>query len=505
MRGQREILLKARQFGFSTLILALFFLDTISTPHTSTVVVAHDAESTERLFMMVQRFYESLPDGLRPRTKYANRREYLWPDLDSYFYVGQAGSKDFGRGSTLNNVHMSEVGSWDHADELVSGLLQAVPADGNVFVESTAKGLGNWFHAEYIAAEKGDSAFTPRFFGWHQHEEYQREPEPGFVPTAEERKAQEAYDLSLAQVAWMRDKQRELRRSGTFPQEYPGNPREAFLTSGNPYFDREYLGELSATLESADYDPLDLNVSEEIPAPYALLKRAYRDEELLLWVKPQAGAAYVISADTAEGLTDEGDHDYCAADVFDAETWEQVAHFHGRWEPHEYGLLLTELGRWYNLALLGIERNNHGHAVLNAAKFTAEYPESRDGRSGLYLHEEWDEQKKDKQKKLGWPTTVKTKFFALDTLGTLLDERSLGLNCRQTVSELLTFVKKPGGKAGGEGKCHDDAVTSLSIAAALLKLRPRSKSWAQDTAFLKELRERPGRFSGLLLEGAPEG
>ncbi|RYX80921.1 hypothetical protein EON83_26285, partial [bacterium] len=66
LQGARELILKSRQFGFSTLILALLFLDTINTPHTQTVVVAHDMDSTIRLFQMVQRFYKHLPEP-KPR------------------------------------------------------------------------------------------------------------------------------------------------------------------------------------------------------------------------------------------------------------------------------------------------------------------------------------------------------------------------------------------------------------------------------------------------------
>jgi hypothetical protein len=170
--GIREVLLKARQFGFSTLILGLFFLATINHPHTSTVVVAHDADSTERMFQIVQRFYESLPASRRAKTRYANRREYLWPEIDSSFFVGTAGAKDFGRGSTINNAHLSEVAFWPDAEDLVAGLLQAVPADGNVIIETTANGLGNWSYKEYQAARRRESVFVPRFYAWFLDDSY---------------------------------------------------------------------------------------------------------------------------------------------------------------------------------------------------------------------------------------------------------------------------------------------------------------------------------------------
>ncbi len=237
LRGQREILLKARQFGFSTLILALLFLDTVNTPNTQTVVIAHDADSTERLFQIVQRFYRLLPEARRPRTKYANRREFLWPDIDSYFFVGTAGAGEFGRGGTINNVHGSEVAFWPNADDIVTGLLQAVPADGTVFLETTANGQGNWFYDEFQAADiRGDSAFTPRFFGWHLHPEYRTKPALDFQRAPDEQRLAEQFGLDDAQLQWRRGKVRELRKK--FPQEYPLHAREAFLTSGGRILDR---------------------------------------------------------------------------------------------------------------------------------------------------------------------------------------------------------------------------------------------------------------------------
>lgn len=467
LRGLREILLKARQFGFSTLILALFFLDTIATPHTQTVVIAHDTETTEKLFRIVQKYYNNLPEKLKPKTKYANRREFLWPDIDSYFFVGTAGNAEFGRGGTINNVHGSEVAFWPDAETLVAGLLQAVPADGNVFLETTANGFGNYYQEEYARARIGDSVFADRFFAWFENPEYVMSAD-GLELTEEELKVKATFGLSDDQMAWRRHKKKELREK--FEQEYPSTADEAFLTSGNPYFDRDNLRDLSVQLQEKDFDPIDVIVPPVYPHLAAPSQRG-----LSVWELPIPGRNYVIGADTAEGITEGGDHDYDAADVYDTETWTQVAQLYGQWDTHEYGLMLADLGFWYNTALLGVERNNHGHAVLNAILYTANYPESRGSVSGVYFHQEYDEKKNPTSMRPGWPTTPKTKYFALDGLATSLVSREIHPRSRRTITELLTFVKKPGGKAGGEGKSHDDAVIALSIVDALLKMRPRKR------------------------------
>jgi hypothetical protein len=136
--------------------------------------------------------------------------------------------------------------------------------------------------------------------------------------------------------------------------------------------------------------------------------------------------------------------------------------------------MLADLGRWYNTALIGVERNNHGHAVLNALLHSAGYPQSH-GAGGIYFHQEYDEKKNPTSMRPGWPTTPKTKYFALDGLATSLTGGDIHPRSRRTVSELMTYVKKSGGKAGGEGRSHDDAVIALSIADALLKMRPRKR------------------------------
>lgn len=478
LTGQREIILKARQFGFSTLILALLFLDTINNPNTQTVVIAHDIDSTTRLFQMVQRFYNSLPDEKRPRTQYANRREFLWPDLGSSFFVGTAGNGEFGRGSTINNVHASEIGMWPNAEEIMAGLMQAVPADGNVFQESTAKGVGNYFHEEFERAQSGESALHARFFAWFEHVEYQGAPITD--PSEEEQRLQSLYDLSAEQIGWRRAKLREPGMRTQFVQEYPANPREAFISSGNPYFDMATLEDLAKQLGDAVFDPIPF----EAPAQFVDLAQIprvwgrYAPEEaldsLMVWELPVEGEIYVIGADTAEGINDFGDHDFHSASVWRVSDGAEVARLHTRSiEAHEYGLALADLGLWYNTALLGVERNNHGAAVLAAIRFTKKYPDAlHDTSTGLYLHQAYDEKKNPRERRAGYPTDKISKYFVLDELAAAIEDGHFRPRSRQLVADMMRFVKKKGGKAGAETG-HDDRVMDAALARRMLNLRPR--------------------------------
>ncbi len=456
-----------------------------------------DADNTQSLFSMVRTMYDYLPERKRPKSKYANRTEFYWPDLESRYVVGNAQNLTYGRGKTIHNLHASEVGFWPDAETLLGGLMESVPQDGNVFIETTANGVGNWYHSEYTLAEAGQSVYTPRFFAWFQHPEYRRPVPPDFVRTEDERKLVHQFGLSDEQLEWARWKRKARKK--LFPQEYPSTAAGAFLTSGNPYFDREFLTDLALQLADPAFDPIDVRVpADRHPKLAAVRNHVFEHavkgsdtlgevKALTVWEAPRPGRLYVIGADCAEGINDRGDHDFDAADVLDAETWTQVAHLHGRWDTHEYGLILADLGFWYNTALLGIERNNHGHAVINAALHTAHYPEARSSvANGLYFHQEYDEKKNPTTMRPGWPTTAQSKFFALDGLATSVTEKELHLRSRQTVAQMLTYVKLPGGKAGGEGKSHDDCVISIALATALLKMRPRG-GWGQDPQALGSL------------------
>lgn len=483
LRGVREDILKARQEGMSTLWLALYFLDTINVPLTQTIILAHDIETTNKLFSIVHRFYAHLPPQKKRPKRYSNRREIELADIDSAVFVGTAGGTAVGRGGTVNNAHLSERAWWNDKDgaDIELGLLESIPMDGNVTRETTANGL-NSYYQERQEQERGESVFRPRFFGWPLMPEYRLPVEEGFAPTVEESKLVEDYDLDYEQLNWRREKKKTTKDK--FAQEYPINATEAFLVSGNPYFNREILWEINNRIQQEEFNPKE---GIEIPEKWdrldiddwrnrRLLSPVYGEGLLKIWDTPLPDRTYVISADPAEGLNDFGDHDFCSASVWDAADWIQVAHLHGRWEMVEFGMMQAALGWWYNTALVGVERNNHGHAVLSTMMHVAKYPTMiHIGSGGIYMHQEFDENKKPLAMRPGFPITPKSKFEVLDGLAASIEYQDLKFRSRQTVAELLAYVKKPGKKAGADGKGHDDCVSDAAIGDALLKMRPLSR------------------------------
>ena len=129
-RGQRNIVLKARQMGLTTWAAARFFLKTITQPGTLTLQVAHTQESAEEIFRIVHRFLDCLPERLRKgclRTSRANVRQIVFPIFDSQYRVVSAGERNAGRGMTVQNLHCSELARWpgDPAETL-AGLRAAL-------------------------------------------------------------------------------------------------------------------------------------------------------------------------------------------------------------------------------------------------------------------------------------------------------------------------------------------------------------------------------------------
>ncbi len=236
----RAILLKGRQQGASTYVEGRFIWRTTHNQGVRAFILTHDGESTNALFEMTERYYDSLPKFVKPTTGAANAKELHFDRLDSGYKIGTAGNKAVGRGQTIQYFHGSEVAFWTNASEHTKGIMQTVPdADGTeVIWESTANGVGNFFHEQWKLAEKGQSEFQAIFVPWFWQSEYRKKLQQGFSLSPEEAQLKGHYNLDDEQIFWRRMKIAELTTDGVdgtkaFKQEYPMNAAEAFQVSGS--------------------------------------------------------------------------------------------------------------------------------------------------------------------------------------------------------------------------------------------------------------------------------
>jgi hypothetical protein len=230
----RAIILKGRQQGCSTYVEGRFYWRVTHSKGVKAFILTHDDDATNNLFDIAKRYHENCPDPVKPATGAANAKELYFSGLDSGYKVGTAGNRAVGRSSTVQMFHGSEVAFWPHAQEHAAGILQAIPdGDGTeVFLESTANGIGNYYHQQWQAAESGQSDFIAIFVPWYWQPEYSKDVPEGFALETEDREYMDTYGLNMQQMAWRAAKIIELKDPVLFKQEYPATAAEAFQVSG---------------------------------------------------------------------------------------------------------------------------------------------------------------------------------------------------------------------------------------------------------------------------------
>jgi hypothetical protein len=233
----RAIVLKGRQQGSSTYIQGRYFHKVITQIGKKAFILTHEADATKNLFEMTKRYYEKLPDGLCPVADRASAKELRFVQFDSGYAVGTAGNKGVGRSQTIQLFHGSEVAFWPNAEEHAKGVLQSVSNESGteIILESTANGIGNYFHNMWMAAIKRESEYIAIFLPWYWQNEY-TESDAGLNLTEEEKELLDIYGedgLTTRHIAW-----RRIKISGfssdydagleLFKQEYPFTAEEAF-------------------------------------------------------------------------------------------------------------------------------------------------------------------------------------------------------------------------------------------------------------------------------------
>lgn len=441
--GRRNIWLKARQMGISTMLQGELYHDSVTRVGARGVTISHERKATERLKAKIDLMYRYHPKPA-PVSKYNSKSELTFPSLDSTLYMGTAGGRAFGRGDTVSRAHCSEYAFWPDP-ELLKGLSEAVPLDGRIDIESTANGFGSFFQL-CQDAKKGTNGYTLIFLPWFLEPSYALQPGEvdGFDPrdagtdtwSEDERTCMIkalAYGVNLtpAQMAFRRWKQQTLQRE--FAQEYPEDDMTCFLTSGTPRFNPKKLSGILA----------------RVMPPKRTELIGGTELTLLVWEEPKDGGYYVIGADAAQGLS-AGDDDW--ADVIDWHTGKTVATLMGKAEIYDYADQLCKLGLRYHEAMLAPERKESGIAVVARCKEKA-YP-------NLYYHQEDDGEIADQP---GVDTNVKTRPVMLDEMAQWVEGQPDSFVCEAQVQQMLSFIIK-NGKAQAETGAHDDAVMAGAIA-----------------------------------------
>ena len=398
-RTGRDLVLKARQLGFSTYIQSEMFRREV-TGTRAAITLAHDNDTTQMLRRMADRFYDNCKFGdTQPVREYANAGLATYPEFDSESIIVTAGSKAKGRGGSYTDFHGSEVAFWLDAEKLIAGAMQGGNPD--VILESTPNGAQGYFYKRCLEAIAGDGVWKLHFYPWWWEAEYKIVDEQEIEYTDEESKLVQAHNLTHAQIKWRRNKQKELR--GLFLQEYPEDPLTCFLTSGNSYF-----GDMTGVFTA------------------------------------QMGVEYNSEHEYVAGLDFGQTNDFTAMPVFDKTTKTQVDLLHMRrlpWEEQR-SRIIAKYNQWH-CSSIGVEMNSIGsvnaealtNAGLNVKGFITTNISKAEIMSDLYeaIHT-------DGWKLQDWPVQKQEMFTFVST---------------QTANSVWRLA--------AEGDGHDDTVMGLGI------------------------------------------
>jgi hypothetical protein len=248
-----------------------------------------------------------------------------------------------------------------------------------------------------------------------------------------------------------------------FIVEYPETEEDAFAQSGIGYFDNRKI--ITLVQEAREMD-------NQLPPR--------KDDFITVWEEPHPGHVYVMGSDTAEGLG----ADYSTFKILCVTCRQHAVAYRAHVSIDTFYEQINEYGRKYNTCLVGVERNNHGHAVLLGLRQVCNYPNlymEKEGETRIIV----DLSKKRPEPKYGWHTTAITKPLMCDQLKMAVegdgaeDEHTFQPEYRirdlTFLSECLTF-RQDGNKLSAASGYHDDAIMAEAIAYQMYSIAKRGIS-----------------------------
>lgn len=479
-RPLRYIILKARQMGMSTLTEALIFNFSFMWPGSKSIIVAHEGDASRNLLGMTNLYWQQYVFRSLFTEKYNSKNELTWLETDSSIRVTTAKNTDAGRSNTLQCIHASEVAFWDDAQDTFLSLLNTVPtgyANSFVVLESTANGIGGYFHDTWRAAENGDVEYKPLFFPWYTFKEYRASATGLITPPLRkldtEERALRKLGIDDDQLKWRRWMIRN-RTGGDvekFHQEYPTTPDEAFISTGTNIFPLDHLVRC--------FEPKNGAKGEIIRTATGRIEfKKHEYGELTIFRYPSASKTYgqyFVAGDPTH--TTRGD--YACAQVINRRTLEQVAVWRGKIDPASFGRVLRDLARFYNDAMISSEVEGPGYATIGAL-IESGYPHIWKKRTADkdpgHVHDNY-----------GWSTTRKSKHWAIGVTKKAVIDHDLLIHDKRTFLEMRDYVTLPNGEMGpASNQDNDDTVMAMAIALICHFTEPPLPAYDDDVTFLTE-------------------
>jgi len=469
------IVLKSRQLGMTTLVCIKLLDIALFESNKDIAMIAHTKIAAQEIFSKKAQYaINNLPDSVRAGI---NITKNAWGEIQVQKKNGDMNMftvKNTSRGTTPTNTHISELGKLSKespivAEEIVTGSLSAVATNNEVIIESTAEGaVGHFYDLFMTSWNQRDKiipgSFTasqlcfPVFFPWMldtDNIDTIKETElmtykDMEVDDIDWRIFQEENQLSDKELTWYYTKWNGLmKNTNRLFQEYPTNPMDAFIASGQCYFSQRRIADLLLGAEKTVVPRTYIIEGEELVNEW--------NGPLKIYFKPEKKYTYVVGGDVGQGL-DNGDFSTMA--VVCEQTGTLCAVYRARIEPDSFADELVVVAKYFNNAKIVCESNKDGLWVNTKIFNTIGY-------SNIYIQQAYDTVNKKYSKKLGWETTKKTRDLSLNALRKQFASTKEWYN-KELLEEMQTFVMNKRGRFEAATKCHDDLVMCTAIAYGYL-------------------------------------
>ena len=409
-----NVILKARQLGISTITAAYVAWMMMFHREKNVLVIATKFNTAANLVKKVKAIIKNLPDWLKISTVDIDNRTSFELSNGSQIKASST-SGDAGRSEALSLLVIDEAAHVDGLDELWMGLYPTLSTGGRCIALSTPNGVGNWFHKIYSESENKSNNFYNTKLPWDVHPDRD-----------EEWFEKETRNMSKREIA----------------QELQCN----FNMSGETVFDSHDLEKFHNMSKDPKY-------------------RTGFDRNLWIWEEASNQQKYLVSADVARG----DGKDYSVCHVFRIDNMEIVAEYQGKCTPDVFSRVLFDVSREYNNALLVVENNSVGYAVLDKLK-EMQYPNLY--HSVKSTHEYVEEYRAEQMSNAipGFSMTSKTRPLIIAKLEEFIRNNLIKIYSQRLLSEMKTFVWK-NGRAEAMRSYNDDLIMSCAVAC-----------WVRDTA-----------------------
>ncbi len=447
VKNRFNVILKARQLGISEVTAAFAAWLMIFRRQRTVLVIATKADVAKNLLKKIHTAIRYLPKWMMSRDDGGFCRLLIENKTSLELSNGSvakalASKEDAGHSEAVSFFIVDEASRIPNLDELWKGIYHTVQTGGRIAMISTPNGVGGLFHQIYDDSIKGLNDFRSTELMWWVHPEHIRDGR-GNVDLVDD-----PFRPGFKTSSWFRD---ETKAGNLSPRQIAEQYECNFNSSGHTVIRGEDIA----------------RIATEVSSPPHVL---YTDGRWHMWNQPLRDERYFISADVARG----DGRDYSAAHVWrvSPDFLEQVSEYNGKVTVDIFADVLCQMGKEYGNALLVIENNSLGLAVLEHVRLkgysNVYFSRRGDVKPGEAVNMQWGSL--DPELVPGFTTSPQRRALMIAKLEEYIRNRSVLVKSKRLLEEIRTFVwlddkRGVNAKAAASTGRNDDLFMAASIGA----------------------------------------